>query len=102
MEQIPEFRMLWNAKNNTEYVFLSIFYPIFAFPDRNFSCENEIEGKNVIQGVFVKIECIWTFLAMGNLHFSSRLSYQSKDKVTQLAKDGNKWRKTCLSLYESA
>ena len=38
MEQIPEFRMLWNAKNNTEYVFLSIFYPIFAFPDRNFSC----------------------------------------------------------------
>ena len=69
MEQIPEFRMLWNAKNNTEYVFLSIFYPIFAFPDRNFSCENEIKGKKCNSGPICQNRVYMNFPGHGKFAF---------------------------------
>ena len=54
MEQIRRIGVFCNAKNNTEYVFLSIFYPIFGFPDRNFSCRNEIKVKNCNSGPICK------------------------------------------------
>ena len=46
--------------------------------------------KVVIQSVKSKMAARNGRPKVGNIVFLSRLSYQSKDKVTQLAKDGNK------------
>ena len=88
--------MLKTTRNMYFYPFFSTFLRLqvaILVP------ETRLKQKTVIQGLFVNIKCIWTFLALGNLNFSSRLSYQSKNKMTQLAKDGNKWRKTFIFIH---
>ena len=67
MEQIRHFSVFCNAKNNTEYVFLSIFYPIFASPGLNFSGWNEIKAKNCNSGPICKYKVYMNFPGLGEI-----------------------------------